>query len=91
MDSGEAADGHRDAYGATLFHVLRDVRINAAGEGRADRTPVRDEGAKDVRILSWFFIVLGVCCTLTVIGAFWGIPMIGVGCLCRLAARPKVF
>ena len=44
-----------------------------------------------MRILSWFFIVLGVCCTLTVIGAFWGIPMIGVGCLCRLAARPKVF
>lgn len=39
-----------------------------------------------MRILSWFFIVGGVLCTLTVIGMFWGLPMIGVGCLLRLAA-----
>lgn len=38
------------------------------------------------RFLGNAFIVVGVVLCLTIIGAFWGLPLIGVGALLKMAA-----
>ena len=41
-----------------------------------------------MRLLGNVFIALGVLLCLTIIGAIWGLALITVGALLRIAARP---
>lgn len=42
-----------------------------------------------MRLLGNVFITIGVLLCLTIVGAFWGIPLVAVGALLRMSAgRP---
>jgi predicted membrane protein len=42
-----------------------------------------------MKVLSYIFITVGIICCLSIVLIFWGVPLIAVGALLRIAARPS--